>query len=44
LLPPVSTAGIENDDDVNRLVKQVHEVVAQELSVSEGRHQQSKAS
>ena len=33
LLPPVSTKGLFSDDDVQRLVKHVHEMVGRELSL-----------
>jgi 1-acyl-sn-glycerol-3-phosphate acyltransferase len=33
MLPPVPTAGLSTDDDVQRLVKQVHQLVARELGV-----------
>lgn len=32
MLPPVSTAGISSDEDVNRLVKQVHSQIKKELN------------
>jgi hypothetical protein len=35
LLPPVSTAGVSTDDDVNELVKKVHALVARELGISD---------
>jgi 1-acyl-sn-glycerol-3-phosphate acyltransferase len=33
LLPPISTAGVSTDDEVNQLVQHVHRVVERELSV-----------
>lgn len=34
MLPPVSTAGLSSDDDVQGLVKKVHDLVGKELQVS----------
>jgi 1-acyl-sn-glycerol-3-phosphate acyltransferase len=34
-MSPVSTAGISSDEDVNRLIKHVHSLVARELDVPE---------
>lgn len=34
MLPPVPTAGLSSDDDVQRLVKQVHTMVGRELGVA----------
>jgi hypothetical protein len=33
VLPPVPTAGLSTDDDVKRLVEQVHSSIAKELGV-----------
>jgi 1-acyl-sn-glycerol-3-phosphate acyltransferase len=33
LLPPVSTAGLSTDDDIKRLVDQVHAVIARDLGL-----------
>ena len=44
LLTPVSTSAISGDEDVERLVKHVHSLVAQELGVTAGGPEQSTAS
>lgn len=35
LLPPIATAGLSSDEDVQALVKQTHTAIAQELGVAE---------
>ena len=44
LLPPVSTKGLSSDDDVQRLVKHVHEMVGRELSLQTTNSANSMAS